>query len=911
MLNSSNFDDCLSALRAAGLVLGEVIADGNIHRCPTTSKPSNNNGWYIAHAVPFQYVCYGDWATGEKNSWTARKVSSSSQKEKEEFNRCVELAKRAYQSEKKVIEKQAQEKAIYIYHKATDCFSHQYLTDKGVQAVPGLKLDPSGRYPSLIVPVKDEEGILHSLQFIQGNGEKRFLLNGRVKDGFFSIGGDSNCPLIICEGLATGLSLHMCVGNAVWVAFNAGNLLPVATIARRLFPAREIIMAADNDLETKGNPGVTAANKAAMAIGAKIAIPHKGDKEADWNDIHQFLGADSVKDQFAQCKLPERVASCVEQLPLGFQLRQNGHLPGLWHVEPKDNGDPVETWIGGPLYILGSTRDENSNAWGLLLQWEDPDGRIHTWAMPKALLTGRDSSVWVSRLVDEGWKAAHGTNARNKLSLYLSSSSPTKRIRCVDRTGWHNGAYVFPDTTMTPCVSANSDVSDSHDGEGEKPESGKSGEAGLSDQEQIVLQAKSAINPFKMAGSLEDWQDSIGKWSRGNSRIMHALSASLASVLLEVSGQESGGFNYVGGSSTGKTTALEAAGSMWGKGTSSGGYILNWRATSNGLEGIAELHSDALLCLDEIGQAPGRTIFEATYMLANGMGKTRGTASGGHKNPKTWRIMVLSSGEKGLVDKIAEEGGKIQAGQLVRLVDIPADTGSGFGIFEDLHGHESARAFAEAFKVAAKTNYGHAARKFISQYLLNPTAAKEISEFLANGVAELCPTQATSQVQRVAKRFLLCIAAGEMASEWGILPWEKGEAFMATKKCFDSWLAFRGGTEDFEDTNIMEQIMLFIEQHGYSRFQDLDNPVSVCINRVGFRKKTDEGTEYMILPESFKAEVCKGLSATRALKVLLEKGLLIPGEGRNLARKSPSDLPGLGRKRCYTILIKNDPADVA
>ena len=606
------------------------------------------------------------------------------------------------------------------------------------------------------------------------------------------------------------------------------------------------------------------------------------------------------------------VSADREPLPTGYEIRIMGKQSGLWHVEYKVDGDPIETWIGAPLYVLGKTRDTDGNSWGLLLEWNDPEGRRHTWAMPKSLLVGKDTTAWLGRLVDEGWAGAPSTKARNLLALYLAMYETKHLVRCVDRTGWHEGVFVLPDTVKksSPTTKSLSDVSDGsdepHSHNDLKASDKQNTMSDASDGERIVLQVRTAHNPFRVGGTLEGWQSTIGTLARGNSRVMLPVCASLASLLLEMSGQESGGFNFIGGSSTGKTTALVAAGSVWGKGSSSGGYIQNWRATDNGLEGIAALHSDAVLCLDEIGQAPGRTIKEASYMLSNGMGKVRASADGSARTVKTWRIMILSTGEKGLADKIVEEGGKVQAGQLVRLVDIPADAGAGFGAFESLHGYESPQAFSEAIKQAAATHYGHAARAFIAAYLNSAEAKTEIPLFMAQGLELICPKDATSQVQRVAKRFLLCAAAGEAAVKWGILPWKKKEALAAVKVCFEAWLALRGGVGATEDNAILEQVHLFIEQHGTSRFQDIDNPAHICINRVGFRRKIQNDIEFMILPECFKAEVCKGLNAKRAATLLLEHGLLIPGEGRNLMRRSPCELPGFGRKRCYTILLKDE-----
>ena len=273
---------------------------------------------------------------------------------------------------------------------------------------------------------------------------------------------------------------------------------------------------------------------------------------------------------------------------------------------------------------------------------------------------------------------------------------------------------------------------------------------------------------------------------------------------------------------------------------------------------------------------------------------------------------MLSTGEKGLAEKIDEEGGRVQAGQSVRLIDVPANAGAGFGLFEDLHGHADAREFADALRYSAAKHYGHAGRAFIRELVKHDaTAVHEIHEFLSSGIPLLCPDGASGQVQRVAKRFLLCAAAGEAAAGWGLLPWNKGEALSSVKKCFDAWLEHRGGAGAAEDTAIVEQVMLFVEQHGASRFQDVDKPNTVCINRAGFRRAVEGGTEFLVLPGAFRAEVCKGYDFKRAAAVLLSKGLLLPGEGRNLMRRPPVDLPDYGRKRCYTIFINGGRQDVA
>ena len=137
------------------------------------------------------------------------------------------------------------------------------------------------------------------------------------------------------------------------------------------------------------------------------------------------------------------------------------------------------------------------------------------------------------------------------------------------------------------------------------------------------------------------------------------------------------------------------AGSAWGGGES-GGYVRSWRATANGLEGVALGHCDALLCLDELAQIAAREAGEVAYMLANGSGKSRSARDGSARRAARWRLLFLSSGEIGLCDKVAEDGrGKrLSAGQQVRVVDIPADPGAGLGLFEELHSFSSAEVLA-------------------------------------------------------------------------------------------------------------------------------------------------------------------------------------------------------------------------
>ena len=138
-----------------------------------------------------------------------------------------------------------------------------------------------------LVPLCDVECLLWNLQTIAGDGAKLFQRGGRIT-GLFSPLGDLSDPkmLLITEGWATGATLHEESRYPVLCAMNAGNLLPVAKAARATWPDVDLVICADNDRHTKGNPGVTAATAAAKAAGGRLAVPQFADDEpgSDWND---------------------------------------------------------------------------------------------------------------------------------------------------------------------------------------------------------------------------------------------------------------------------------------------------------------------------------------------------------------------------------------------------------------------------------------------------------------------------------------------------------------------------------------------------------------------------------------------------------------------------------------------------
>lgn len=199
----------------------------------------------------------------------------------------------------------AQRQAAELWKQCQPAESHAYLTAKGINpygarlyrgplVVAGMRCDGC-----LVIPIRDAEGLIHSLEFINAQGEKRFLPNGAKQGHYFAIGKPSQ-KIIICEGYATGGSLYEATGDAVAIAFDAGNLLPVAKALRAKYPDTAFLIAADNDQWTEGNPGTTKAKEAAQAVKAGLVCPQFKDvegKPTDFNDLHHREGLEAVKRQ--------------------------------------------------------------------------------------------------------------------------------------------------------------------------------------------------------------------------------------------------------------------------------------------------------------------------------------------------------------------------------------------------------------------------------------------------------------------------------------------------------------------------------------------------------------------------------------------------------------------------------------
>lgn len=242
-------------LREAELAVECIEADGLLHRCGVLDKPRGTDGAYKCFLDTPASIWWKNWRTGDEGTWCGVSAADMTAAEREALKARIAEAKEAARRERAERYAKAAELAARLWEAApaaTD--AHPYLQRKEAPAL-GLRLARDGR---LMVPVLDESGKVQSLQFIAGDGSKRFLSGGKTAGGYFPLparDGSKDGPLLIAEGYATAASLRLATGFAVLVAFNAGNLEAVARLARAKHPGREIIACADNDVETRKPDG--------------------------------------------------------------------------------------------------------------------------------------------------------------------------------------------------------------------------------------------------------------------------------------------------------------------------------------------------------------------------------------------------------------------------------------------------------------------------------------------------------------------------------------------------------------------------------------------------------------------------------------------------------------------------------
>lgn len=275
--------------------------DGKIHRTPLLDGTAGKlDGAYVGYqdGIPAGFI--QNHKTGEK---TNRKATGHVLSDEQKAALRAEAEKRRAQQEleRRAQQEKASKRAYAKFINAKEASPEQtYLAKKGVPGI-GVREDEHG---NLLVPGYDTAGFIHTLQTISLDG-KQFEAGSRKKGTFFPIDPEGTLGqdvILIAEGYATAASVHLATGKPVVVAFDAGNLEPVAVALREKFPNAPIAILADNDHGLSENVGVEKAKLAAKAVKGQVIVPSfsEGDKArgmTDFNDIHCIHGLDQVMRQ--------------------------------------------------------------------------------------------------------------------------------------------------------------------------------------------------------------------------------------------------------------------------------------------------------------------------------------------------------------------------------------------------------------------------------------------------------------------------------------------------------------------------------------------------------------------------------------------------------------------------------------
>ena len=309
--------DFRAALKNAGLDYdGEILPDAGIQRFKVNGDNSKNC-WYLLYSDGIAAGSFGNWKTGLSERWCAKSNAELSENERTERDRKWKQQQQEREADRqRQQDKSAAKAALILEAKQPALDSHPYHINKGVKAAPGVLVgqwEQRGRDHCLLIPFKNAAGQITTVQAISadqpliGDSNKDWLIGGKKSGSFFTFGDPVQAAqIIVCEGYATGASIHEATGDCVIVAGDAGNLKPVA--AAISIHHKPILIAADNDLDNPDNPGLKAAKVAAELVKGAMAAPnftpdevtawrsaHGGKCPSDFNDLATLRGLDAVK----------------------------------------------------------------------------------------------------------------------------------------------------------------------------------------------------------------------------------------------------------------------------------------------------------------------------------------------------------------------------------------------------------------------------------------------------------------------------------------------------------------------------------------------------------------------------------------------------------------------------------------
>lgn len=550
-------------------------------------------------------------------------------------------------------------------------------------------------------------------------------------------------------------------------------------------------------------------------------------------------------------------------IPKGYAI----FADGIYSTHSDETVAPA--FICSPMRVEAMVANLDGTEHARLVNVRSNDGKWHDVLIKNSELYGPPAKV-VGRLADLGLELVPHKESKDCLVYLLKVWKPVKRLQAITRLGWvDDGFNAF--ATGSSVIGRND----------------------------VLQNAPSAgvARGLLMKGTAETWRREIGKKCAGNPLMVLAASLAFSAPILAPLGLGGGGLHFRGASSSGKTTLLALAASVWG----SRALVTQWRATTNGLEAISATLNDMLLPLDEIAEISAQDLHKAIYMLANGTGKARMTKDAVLAEQARWRLALISSGEISVEQKLREGRRDAMAGHEVRIIDVEADSRA-YGAFDDLHGASSAAIFADQIQMALRQHHGSVGPEFVRKLIdarttTNVVALEDQVRSLMTTLLNKLPSAADGQISRVAHRFAVIGVAGELATKFGLTGWNANEAVFAAEQAFSDWYERRYGSK----REVVDQYIKPLQQFVAANLQTLrkvNDDSALSSSNVGWR---DESRIY--LPRETWQRLFPGVHGTQAAKALLDMQMLIPGEEDRLTRKAPRPIGLKPRPRLYTVRI--------
>ena len=539
---------------------------------------------------------------------------------------------------------------------------------------------------------------------------------------------------------------------------------------------------------------------------------------------------------------------------------------GVYLIKPDRDGTEKTIRVTHQrLDVIAIGRTAKNQGYSSLLEWEDIDGNTHQEIISQADLEGEAKDVR-RMLADGGLRLKSKSGSIDYLIDYLRSCAPDRRFIIVDRLGWHKNKdgklfFALKDKVI-----------------------GQS-------QEEIIFNSTApdeALPALEVSGTAEEWRDNVASLCNYSTRATLGVCMAFAAPMARLLDVPTFGIHLKGKTSRGKSTVACIASSVYGKFSS---YKKSWQGTQTGMEGLAYNYNDLLLPLDEISNIDPKDVSNVIYAIGNEVDKNRGAKNGLNRTTKTWREVVLSTGEETVTEMLRKANLKAQAGLEVRMpsINARATDDEEMGVNESFPAGYNAQSYKELLEGNCKKYHGAVFERWIEFLItLDPdNIREEYTRFRDSFIQEYRPT---NQNRRIANNFAFVAFAGELATGAGLTGWEmeretSGHSWAreAVGICFKSALDIIGNGLPIEDKKALEHIeTLLLENRSNFLNGALGSSFapSPCWGYRLLIGAPTVGEVFYIPPTIFAKNFCAVMGEKETAQLLKKYGLLETEAGR-------------------------------